>query len=395
MNERQLQRLLQRLLALSAPLPLALLGSACGGSASMDTGGEAGSGASAGMATGGVAGAVSAGAGGAGAGFAGTGNGGASAGTGGASAGTGGANAGAGGALAGAGGANAGAGGVGGGCKSAMITFCNGSDNVVPKACVDASMSSVGSALPMTTCAAICNTMFGSTCSVSAVDSTSVTVHCIAFCPAGRRPAGLEETSTFGEIGGYFAELTRLEAASVPAFRILRNELRAHGAPQKLVRAAARAARDEVRHARAARALARRHGAPVQPTHIPRGMPRPLEAIAIENAVEGCVRETYAALLASHQAQRATDPSVRAAMTRIARDETRHAALSWHVALWLEQRLTPAAKRKVAGARQAAVSELLASVAAERTQPFADRVGLPKPATAFALALGMQQALWS
>jgi rubrerythrin len=107
------------------------------------------------------------------------------------------------------------------------------------------------------------------------------------------------------------------------------------------------------------------------------------------------VRETYAALLASHQAEYATDPGVRAAMARIARDETRHAALSWRVARWLEQRLTPAAKRKVMRARQAAASELLAAITAQRAELFADSVGLPKPGAALALATEMKQALWS
>ncbi|MEP7051021.1 MAG: hypothetical protein ABJB12_11735 [Pseudomonadota bacterium] len=389
MNERQLQRLLQRLLAFSAPLPLALLGSACGGSSSMDAGGAAGNGATAGMGTAGVGGAVSAGAGGASAGSAGIGNGGASAGSGGASAG-------AGGTSAGAGGTSAGAGGVGGGCKPLTQTFCgSGSINVVPKTCVDASMASVGTTLPMATCTDICNAMFGASCNVNAVDSTSVTVHCIAYCPAGRRPAGLPPSVAFRDIGAYFAELTRLEAASVPAFRILRDELRAHGAPQKLLRAAARAARDEVRHARAARALARHYGGAARVAAVPRRKPRSLEAIAIENAVEGCVRETYAALLANHQAKHATEPNVRAAMMRIARDETRHAALSWDVSRWLEQRLPPSAKRSVQQAREAAVRELLSSVAAEQETPFADVVGLPGPAAALALASGMKQALWA
>ena len=52
---------------------------------------------------------------------------------------------------------------------------------------------------------------------------------------------------------------------------------------------------------------------------------RELEAIAIENAVEGCVRESFGALLATWQAKTAGDARVRAAMKRIARDETRHA----------------------------------------------------------------------
>src|SRR3989442_1726027 len=68
----------------------------------------------------------------------------------------------------------------------------------------------------------------------------------------GGGPPGLEAEPmpTRADLGGYFATMASLEAASVGAFRALRTELRAHGAPRALVRAAERAARDEIRHAR-------------------------------------------------------------------------------------------------------------------------------------------------
>jgi hypothetical protein len=89
-------------------------------------------------------------------------------------------------------------------------------------------------------------------------------------CAVGRRPAGLGEPLHFEgcAIGGYFADVARLEAASVTAFRILRDELRVHEAPKKLVRAAARAACDEIRHTRATGALARRFGAHPRPSEV-------------------------------------------------------------------------------------------------------------------------------
>ena len=195
-------------------------------------------------------------------------------------------------------------------------------------------------------------------------------------------------------LGAYFAEVARLEAASVDAFRILRDELRAHGAPKKLVRAAARAARDEVRHTRATGALARRFGARPRAPEVERGAPRSIEAMAIENAVEGCVRETYGALLATWQAQAARDSVVRAAMMRIARDETKHAALSWSVGRWLAARLDREQKRRVERAKQAAAREILCA-AEHDTAGFADVAGLPSAATAARLAAEMQRALWS
>ena len=178
------------------------------------------------------------------------------------------------------------------------------------------------------------------------------------------------------------------------AFRILRDEFRANGAQKKLVRAAARAARDEVRHARATGALARRYGATPRPAAIERGALRSIEAMALENAVEGCVRETYGALLATRQAEHATNPVVRASMKRIARDETQHAALSWRIASWLDTRLSPEAKRQVEQAKQTAARDLLSSVATEGALSFAAELGLPAPAEARLLAEKMQQALW-
>lgn len=234
-------------------------------------------------------------------------------------------------------------------------------------------------------------------CNISSVAEGIVTVQCQPGCAVGRRPAGLGEPATCDTraAGGYFAEIAHLEAASVTAFRVLRDELRRHGAPKKLVRAAARAARDEIRHARSTGALARRFGAQPRVPVIADIAPRSLEAMAVENAVEGCVRETYGALLATRQAKLATDPVVRAAMMRIARDETRHAALSWQVSRWLETRLDSTAKRNVIRAKHAAAAELIGALANEPEVSFAALAGLPSAAEATQLATQMQSALWS
>src|SRR5262249_33228761 len=137
-----------------------------------------------------------------------------------------------------------------------------------------------------------------------------------ATCPGpggGRAPAGLvqpELPRAGTPLGGYFAALSHLEAASVHAFGRLRRELAAHRAPARLLAAARRAQRDEVRHAHRMARMARRFGGvPVRPrvAGIP---PRALDEIAIENAVEGCVRETFGALLAVFQATRAQDPGI-------------------------------------------------------------------------------------
>ncbi|HEX7664753.1 MAG TPA: hypothetical protein VF407_09585, partial [Polyangiaceae bacterium] len=134
-------------------------------------------------------------------------------------------------------------------------------------------------------------------------------------CPngSGRRPEGLAAPrrangAHTSAIGLYFAEMAHLEGASVHAFRSLESELVAHGAPVDLVAAACRAAEDEVRHAQETARLAHRHGAtPPEVVVAKAEAVRTLEAIALENAVEGCVRETFGALVATWQAAHAAD----------------------------------------------------------------------------------------
>jgi len=217
----------------------------------------------------------------------------------------------------------------------------------------------------------------------------------------GRRPAGLRaerrgKPARCSELGAYFARVARLEAASVDAFQILAEELAAHGAPARLVRACERAAADEVRHAEVTARLARRHGARPRAPRVVRGPVRSLVEIALENAVEGCVRETYGALEGLHQAAMAADPEVRAAMQRIARDESRHGALSWSIGEWLETRLTSEERRRVRAARDQEVDALTARVAA--TQPSAALVqsaGLPDAARAAKMAAELRKTLWA
>jgi hypothetical protein len=402
MNEHQLGRMLRRFVLLSAPLPLAVLGAACGGSTStIDSDGTGGTTAQGGTdAAGAASGGSRAGAGTGGslvvAGAGGT----ISLGGAGGTIGLGGAGGtiglgGAGGTISlGGSGGVAGAGGAS--CKGVVLdTSCSPYVNTVPRSCIADPAPVAGMSLPPGTCAITCSTNFP--CTVSSVSEGFVTVQCQPGCAVGRRPAGLSGPSTCDTraAGSYFADVAHLEAASVAAFRIMRDELRAKGAPKKLVRAAARAARDEIRHARTTGALARRFGAEPRVPVVAATEPRSLEAMALENVVEGCVRETYGALLATRQAESATDPVVRAAMKRIARDETRHAALSWQVGRWLDTRLAPAAKHNVARARLAAAAELIEALANEREVSFAALAGLPSAAEATQLARQMQRALWS
>ncbi|WP_375755431.1 hypothetical protein [Corallococcus exercitus] len=208
-------------------------------------------------------------------------------------------------------------------------------------------------------------------------------VECNAqFACEGRRPEGLCTDGAVAPgtptLGALFAKMAHLEAASVPAFERLADELSAHGAPEHLVRAARRSAKDEVRHASAMESLARRHGAPMPELTVAPFQHRSLEALAIENAVEGCVRETFGALLAGWQARSAEDAQVRESLGAIAPDELMHAELSWAIDAWAMERLSPEARERVDSARREAWRQLEQDAAASRLpDEVARHSGLP------------------
>lgn len=237
-------------------------------------------------------------------------------------------------------------------------------------------------------CKELCNTSWStSLCSFSeSTTAGKVMLRCAPTCVAGRRPAGfVEEATAEHGVAAYFARMAELEAAAIPAFRHLHTDLHEHGAPRPLLRALSRAARDERRHARATSALARRHGARVSVPRVPPRRSRSLEAIALENVAEGCVRELFGALVATFQAEHAGDPEVRRVMKRIAHEETRHAALSLQVQSWLEQRLDRTARERVRTAREHALSELAAELRREVDTALVDAAGLPSTRVASAL----------
>jgi len=218
-------------------------------------------------------------------------------------------------------------------------------------------------------------------------------------CIGGRRPDGLCVASAGARndqvIGAWFARLAHLEAASVHAFVGIARELRAFGAPRGLVQRALKAARDEIRHAWLVGALALRYGAePIVPAVEP-PHPRPLLAFAIENAAEGCVRETFGAMVAAWQARAASDPVVRAAMTRIADDESRHAELSLAIDRWARARLDAAAWNRVEVARRKAVVELAASAASAPAPALMRHAGLPNAEAATRLIANARQTIWA
>jgi hypothetical protein len=214
----------------------------------------------------------------------------------------------------------------------------------------------------------------------------------------GRRPAGLHSHSRDrgqSKLGDYLAHCAHLEGASVFAFERLACELNAHGAPLELVDEAISARGDEVRHTLAIGQLARMLGGePVTPAIASLPL-RTLEVIARENAVEGCVRETYGALLGGYQAEHAHNAMLRAALAEIAEDELRHAAFAHRVQRWIMSRLDQGARQRVRHAQQRAVFELAAEAAVASDPELRLTAGLPSPAMARVLIDELSRALWN
>jgi len=216
------------------------------------------------------------------------------------------------------------------------------------------------------------------------------------ICGTGRRPEGLlsEHVASGSLLGNHFATMAHLEAAAVPAFAAVARELEHHAAPRTLRSAAWRARQDEVLHARLTSRLARRHharsSAPVvQPMPL-----RDLYAFALDNAIEGCVHETYAALETAHQARHAQDPVIRAAMQRITADETRHAELAWQIARWVTPRLRDGERHEIRKRQLAAVEALGERLRADVHPSVSDLAGIPSASQARALHASLARDLW-
>ncbi|HEX8795055.1 MAG TPA: hypothetical protein VF765_29110 [Polyangiaceae bacterium] len=192
--------------------------------------------------------------------------------------------------------------------------------------------------------------------------TSAVTVTCRVSCIGGRLTDGYCAPAGLGSEGARLAAMAYLEAVSVHAFERLERELEAHRAPPTLLREARRARRDEVRHTAMTTRLARRHGiSPRIPDSPAPARARTLLEVAIENAVEGCIRETYGAVLGLVEAQTSPNNSIRRAMKSIASDECRHADLAWAVHAWAMPRLTGDDRRAVQRAMKDAVTEIAAS----------------------------------
>ncbi|MCA9687622.1 MAG: hypothetical protein KC457_36015, partial [Myxococcales bacterium] len=152
--------------------------------------------------------------------------------------------------------------------------------------------------------------------------------------------------------------------------------------PATLVARCRAAAEDERVHV----ALLEDLGAPT-----PRADPAPapaetsLLAIALHNAVEGCVSEAFAAAIAGRQAEHVEDPGLRRIFARIAEDELRHGQLAWDLHATFMARLDPRQRDQVRAAQTQALLELI-DTARDNAEATVPELGWPQPELAAAMA---------
>jgi hypothetical protein len=235
-----------------------------------------------------------------------------------------------------------------------------------------------------------------------AVVTTAITLSCIsletAYCE-GRRDAGRKRLALGTgptPLAAWLARALHTEAASVLAFCRLRRELAAHGAPPRLCGRVLQAAAEEVAHARSMARLAAIHGGRTRRIRYESSRRvRRLVDVAHENAVEGCVNETFAALMAVHQAGAAAHEPLRNALQSIAHEEVRHAQLAWEIHAWALSKLSASERRRVHGALADAAARLIASSAAANPDEVTRRaLGLPDAQRKRSLASALDEALW-
>lgn len=219
------------------------------------------------------------------------------------------------------------------------------------------------------------------------------------YCEGRRHAAVASEFVVRGpsEVAAWLSRMASAEAASVPAFVALRDELRAHGAPDELVARAEAAAADEVRHTQTIRSFAERAGAePVRGYPRQQTCRRSLFELAIENAVEGCVHEAFSGLVALHQARCAADAEFRQAMATVADEEIGHGELAWAIHAWACSQLSDAEVEAVGHAMREAAQALVVALGADKLAPATRAaLGLPAPQQSAAMADALRERLWS
>lgn len=150
-----------------------------------------------------------------------------------------------------------------------------------------------------------------------------------------------------------------VETGAALRFGSLSRRMWQAGAPEALVELAARASRDETRHASRCEDVlrARRAAVPVPETRLLEYAPLELtdeQRLTYEVVAQSCVSETESMATLVTLLDAASDEMLKDVLHELARDEVAHARLGWGYLTWAKQRmdlafLSPLLPRMVAG----------------------------------------------
>ena len=220
---------------------------------------------------------------------------------------------------------------------------------------------------------------------------------CTKIVP-GRMPNGLQtghnQATAQNSIARYLADMTTMETAAITAFKYLVKELKAYGAPSSLIAHAQLAVEEEQRHAEMAGLLAAAHQAEVSEILVADFALRSLFEIALENAIEGCINETFAAACGLWQSEHAQMPVFKEVIAHITDEEMGHAALSWEIHEWLMPQLTSSQQQSINNAQAEAVETLITNFKQKGDPAQQLAFGLPDKTGATAIFAQLQNSVW-
>ena len=229
-------------------------------------------------------------------------------------------------------------------------------------------------------------------------------VHSPYTCPRpvpGRIPNGLHlknspaaTQSSVNVLGQYLADMTAMETAAITAFYNLSLELEAYDAPAELIARAQQAVLEETRHSEMAALLAASFDAEMPEVTVDDFCLRSLYEIALENAVEGCVNETFAAACGLWQSEYAQLDVFRKVIGHITEEEMGHAALSWEIHQWIMPQLSELQQEQIRVAQAEAVESLVSDFKQESNPVLQQAFGLPTKDDAARLFAQLKNSVW-
>lgn len=229
-------------------------------------------------------------------------------------------------------------------------------------------------------------------------------IHSPYTCPkpvAGRLPNGVQlkngevaTQSSVNILGQYLAGMAAMETAAITAFEYLTRELEAYDAPEALIACAREAVVEETRHAEMTGLLSASYGAEVSEVQVDDFCLRSLYEIALENAVEGCVNETFAAACGLWQSESAELEVFRQVIAHITEEEMGHAKLSWDIHQWVMPQLSEREQEQIRVAQIEAIEHLVVDFKQESNPELQKAFGLPTRDDAARLFTQLKESVW-